>query len=512
MNTQSLRRLAHSLFCASAATLRRLEAALERPWLLDGVMMLGLFAAIAFAFREVLPTNVFFLAPDAPLTPLSFREAWAQLASPAPAVLNLFRLFPIGIGYELSFWADMVLCALAAVFLLRGYALPRGAAWVGGYAAAFMGYFSTLFCAGHRGVVDAIAVTCWAFGLLHRALQHGQKRWFIALGLTLPLGLAAQADIWFLLMLGVIAYGLTRFIGRCRAEGLPATLRALWPGLLCTLLCLALTGIPALRHTFGAAQATRTAQFQSATAETTSPAAERAARWRFITDWSLPPEDCLEFLKSDANGYTSYRFDPQPYTGRMGSARQVLRQHSIHIGVITLLLALLACTPLAMDSTRKIRWFWAGLALISLVLAFGKYTPLYRLIWELPGVHQIRAPVKWLHLTGFSIAVLAGCGAAVLVKRRSSCALLLCLAIALQGCSVIPHYLFPLRFPTEADYQQLPPGARLLAPVTCHDLLRARGFVPVTDPRTADAALLMRPRARGFAFELILPETLHAAD
>ena len=58
MNIQSLRRLVHSLFCASAATLRRLEAALERPWLLDGVMMLGLFAAIAFAFREVLPTNV----------------------------------------------------------------------------------------------------------------------------------------------------------------------------------------------------------------------------------------------------------------------------------------------------------------------------------------------------------------------------------------------------------------------------------------------------------------------
>lgn len=465
--------------------------------------------AIGIGFWDVLPADCLFLAPDAPLEPLTFREAWAALDAPAPALLNLFRLFPFAFAYEGGFWLDQAVCGLAAVYLLRGYRLSWGAAWVGGFAAAFTGYFATLFCAGHRGVVDAVAVTCVAFGLVHRAISRGSVLHFVLLGALLPLGLAAQADIWLIMLLGVVAYAGFLTVQRGCAEGVRPTVKALLPGLLCALLCFGLTGIPAFQHTFGAAQETRAAQLKQATAASVSSAAEREARWRFTTDWSLPPEDCIEFLIPGARGHTSYGFDPKPYVGRMGSAHQVLRQHSIHLGWATLLLVVVAWWRKAPPEWRGMRCFWTALAVAGGLLAMGKYTPIYAAVWELPFINQIRAPVKWLHLTGFACAVLAGFGAERLVRRwGNGTAIALCVVIALTGAWVIRPFVFPIQLPHRAALRQLSPQTRVYASPTYHAFLRAHGLIPVSHPRQAQAALLLQPRARGFELLLLTPETL----
>ena len=55
--------------------------------------------------------------------------------------------------------------------------------------------------------------------------------------------------------------------------------------------------------------------------------------------------------------------------------------------------------------------FWAGLALLALVLGMGKNTPLYRPLYEyVPTFDAFREPVRWLILTDFGLAVLAGIG------------------------------------------------------------------------------------------------------
>lgn len=484
-----------------------LKNMLAKNNLLSGLMVILFLGAIVVAFWEVLPLNVFFLAPDAPLTPITFREACTQLATPAPALLNGVRLLPFGFAYEGSFWVDMAVICGAALFLLRGLRLSWGAAWVGGFAAAFTGYFATLFCAGHRGVVDAIAVTCIAFGLVQRAITRGQWRWWIALGFVLPLGLAAQADIWLIMMMGVCAYGLMLSVQRCRVTSLRGTVKDLLPKIAIALICFGLAGIPALRHTFGAAQETRSAQLAQATAATASSVTDRQAKWQFTTDWSLPPEDSIEFLVPGARGYTSYQFDPHPYKGRMGSAHQVLRQHSVHLGWFTLLLAVLAFCLNPTKETRTERLFWAFLAGVSVLLAFGKYTPLYQVVWELPCINQIRAPVKWLHLTGFACAVLAGFGAEALTKRfGNSVALICCVVIAATGVAVIRPFVFPIRFPTTAALRALPPQTRIYAAPTYHDFIRAQGHLPIQTPYQVEAALVLKPAERGFVLTLIRPE------
>jgi hypothetical protein len=90
-------------------------------------------------------------------------------------------------------------------------------------------------------------------------------------------------------------------------------------------------------------------------------------------------------------------------------------QHSetaLYLGVLPLVLAVLGA---ACVRTRAAR-FHGGLALLALGLAFGSFTPLYRLAYDLvPGMAMNRIPARALVLFTFSTAVLAGYGADVLL-------------------------------------------------------------------------------------------------
>jgi O-antigen/teichoic acid export membrane protein len=84
-----------------------------------------------------------------------------------------------------------------------------------------------------------------------------------------------------------------------------------------------------------------------------------------------------------------------------------------YVGVVPLLLAMLG----AIRSRHRDRWFFVGLAVLSLLLAFG--TPLYALIYYgLPFFSQLRTPFRWLYLFDFAAAVLAGFGADALWRRQ----------------------------------------------------------------------------------------------
>jgi hypothetical protein len=55
-------------------------------------------------------------------------------------------------------------------------------------------------------------------------------------------------------------------------------------------------------------------------------------------------------------------------------------------------------------------------AIVSLILAFGGYTPLYVLLQYVPGFNFFRAPARWLFVTAFSLSILAGFGFSALIK------------------------------------------------------------------------------------------------
>ncbi len=463
-----------------------------RAWAL-GAAMTALYAlAVCVCFWRTLGADVVFVAPDAPIAPMGFAEALRALFTTAPTLQNLVFLLPYPFAYEGTFWGDGYVMCLAGVFLLRGRGSSWGAAWVGGFCVAFAGYFATLFCAGHRGVVDALAVTCLVFGAVLRGVRTGRARWWALAGGFAALGLAAQADIWLIVLCGVAAYGLW----------LVCVERPAWRRLALGLVVAAgvflVVGWPALRHTFRDAQTTRAAQLTQATALARTPAEEAEARWRFVTDWSLPPEDLAELAVPGIHGHTSYPFDPEPYTGRMGSAVQTLRQHTVHIGWPAMLLALLALSRRREADARDLP-FWLGLAAVTLVLALGRHTPVYRLVAGLPFIDQIRAPVKWWHLTGFAVGIAAGLGAPVVLGRLRVPAVALCAAVAACGVLVVRPYVFPRDLSHNALTAALPPGATVANPLRWSELdaICAWQGIPVEgDLAKADYVVAPAPQPR----------------
>ena len=80
---------------------------------------------------------------------------------------------------------------------------------------------------------------------------------------------------------------------------------------------------------------------------------------------------------------------------------------SLYTGVTSLIFISLALGP---GRDRK-AVFFIFLTALSLILAMGRYTPVYKLLFNyLPGIAFIRYPVKYVFITGFSLSVLTGIG------------------------------------------------------------------------------------------------------
>jgi hypothetical protein len=66
---------------------------------------------------------------------------------------------------------------------------------------------------------------------------------------------------------------------------------------------------------------------------------------------------------------------------------------------------------------RRALWFWGAAALFSLMAAWGRFFPLYHLLYQLPGVPNIRNPIKFLHPFNIAWLILAAYGMEALSRR-----------------------------------------------------------------------------------------------
>jgi len=66
---------------------------------------------------------------------------------------------------------------------------------------------------------------------------------------------------------------------------------------------------------------------------------------------------------------------------------------------------------------RKMIWFWCGLGLVCLLLAFGRFTPFYHLVQALPYFSSFRSPIRFLNPMFFSVSMIFGYGLSLLWRR-----------------------------------------------------------------------------------------------
>ena len=359
---------------------------------------------------------------------------------------------------ELQYALGLYGAALGVAYYCRGRGLSRLASYGAGLLLAFSGYWCTLFSAGHLGWFLWMSLGVFAFGLADRAVRKGKLRHWLLLGACEAWASGYQTDLWLLFAVFMGAY----FIWCCvRERTFP------WKGVLVAAVAFFVIGAPYIRSAFVNDLAGRDKQIeegQTVSAKDNASGDEREKRWIFVTNWSLPPNETAEFFIPRLNGDTScpltlslgtrYGTGVKPYTGALGRPKDApagnYRQHSLYVGFITCLLALISCltcfkklnlsspapTP-APTSTSDFAFFLV-VAILCWLFSMGRYCePVYRVIFSLPFGDYLRAPVKWHHLTEFCLVVLAAYGIESLSTLASRIPRLKSFALPLVGSLVL---------------------------------------------------------------------------
>ena len=302
------------------------------------------------------------------------------------------------------------LCLTLAAWLLALYLRDRGlrtaACLFGGLVAFWVGTNLTLTYAGHIGKYGLMPFLALAVFALGRWGQSRRMAWSIVAGAATGAMFLEQGDVALFCALLLAPLGL-REAARVAGGWNVATLLKKSGAAL---------GVAALLAG-GASLALRGAGVEEVTAAQTPQ-----EHWTYITQWSQPPAESLDFI---APGWTGWRSGDEagPYWGQMGRSEgwEQTRQgfmnfklETVYVGVLPLLFALIALAEAGRrrrESTQAATIFlWGGLGLVALLLAFGKYFPLYRLFSLLPGVSSIRNPNKFIHFFQMAWGVLAAFG------------------------------------------------------------------------------------------------------
>lgn len=302
------------------------------------------------------------------------------------------------------------LCLALAAWLLALYLRDKGlrpaACVFGGLVAFWVGTNLTLTYAGHVGKYGLMVFLALAVFALGRWSKTGRMAWSVVAGASAGAMFLEQADVALfcaLLLLPVGAFEAAQAAGGWR---LVALAKQSWPAVLAA-------GLLA-----GGASMTMVGAGVTEVPNAEDP----AAHWAYITQWSQPPGESLDFI---APGWTGWRSgdDQGPYWGKMGRSEgwEQTRQgfmnfklENVYVGSLPLLFALIGLA----DAFRRRRetgpantiFLWGGLCVLALLLAFGKYFPLYKPLSLLPGFGSIRNPNKFIHFFQMAWGVVAAFG------------------------------------------------------------------------------------------------------
>jgi hypothetical protein len=412
-------------------------------------MVMLLFVALSILlYRDYQPGTILF-SNDCPLgrlmsqchrLPDRFTGCWEDLnligmrnwgAAPSISYGVLFLFKPVWFS-KLYAPVGLLVLGLSAWCFFRLSGLGPAACLLGGLAAALNSSFFSAACWGVASHSIAVGMSFCAFAAL--ADTASRWRWLrvVLAGLAVGMSVVEGADVGALFSLYVAAFVIYQ---AWLAEGPRARNLVVGTGRLALVVvcavCLAAQAISGLVATeiegiAGAQQDEQTKQ----------------GRWDWATQWSLPKWETLSLAVPGLFGYRmdtpgggeywgavgrAAAWDRYFKSGRQGPPPSKLLRFSgggCYVGVPVLLLAVWAAVQSLRrkDSVfslpqRKLVWFWLGIGLISLPLAYGRFAPFYRVFYALPYTSTIRNPVKFLDISCFSLVVLFGYGVDGLWRR-----------------------------------------------------------------------------------------------
>ena len=278
-------------------------------------------------------------------------------------------------------------------------------AFVSGLAFQFTGITMSAVYAGHDGRIIVATLAPLLFFFLHRGVRTGKLAPFVGVAATIGFFLLSfQIQSSYYLLLAAAAWALFLLMRGGYFQRPSALLRR--AGL----------GMAAVAFGFSLA-AVNFLPFINYVPE--SPRGGAGGRgYEYATSWSMPPAEIGALAVPEQAGVSIQ--DPETGVSPLGEYRgsNPFKLHTEYVGATVL--ALLA---LGIVFARRDRrwWFFAGLTVFVLLIAFGGNTPVYRLFYEvLPGTKRFRAPSISFFLVSFSLVAMAAITLERLAEARGA--------------------------------------------------------------------------------------------
>ena len=398
------------------------------------IVILGVLFAKSFKSEQVLFAN------DGPLgaamaahadLPQIFTGMWVDLnwlgvngGTAAVTVTNLIRWWLGDLNYA-KFYSPicLLLLGLSAWLFFRQCNFRPMVCLLGALAAALnMNIFSNV-CWGLGTRALCVAAVFGALAAIESSRRGRAWAKLPLAGLSLGIAVMEGADNGAIFSLYVAAYGV--WVAFSSGEGAPVARLA--KGAL-------QVGIVAVFAAFMATQALigllGIAKGVSASQEAQQ---SKEQAWGLATAWSLPKAETLRVV---IPGLYGYRMDTEKGGAYWGTVGQTPGWEQTkagwprysgageYAGILVVLLGIWAIVESlrrngqAFSHTeRRMIWFWAIAASASVLLAWGRYAPFYKIIYTLPYFSTIRNPIKFMHPAHLSLIILFGYGLQGLSRR-----------------------------------------------------------------------------------------------
>ncbi len=335
--------------------------------------------------------------------------------------------------------AALFIVGLSACYCLRQFKLSPLACVLGGMAAALNSDFFSTSCWGVASQIICFGANYFAIGLLAATSRRRQWVRVTLAGLAVGMGVIEAYDNGALFSLFVAAFVVYQALfltdepgavaGKLARSFLRVAVVAGFAVFISVHTLMLLVGTQ-IQGVVGTAQDSETKQ----------------KHWNVATQWSLPKAEITQLFIPGVFGYRMESTNGDNYWGRIGrspSLDALLKQREtadeqtkvgidrylknsndwrfsgtgLYAGVSVLIVALWAvlqsfrkmASPFSRMQRRMI-WFWAGILVVTLPLAFGRYAPFYQFFYALPYASTIRNPVKFMHVFSWALIIVFGFG------------------------------------------------------------------------------------------------------
>jgi hypothetical protein len=288
--------------------------------------------------------------------------------------------FPVDRIWPTLFVIHFALGGLGAYLLARELGARRWVAFVAGLAFEFTGLLMSWVLAGHEGRIIVATLAPLAFYFVHAGVRTARLAPFAGLAAAVAFSLLSfqiQNSYYLLLALSLWAafclWHLKAFERRVAGVRTVAY------------------GLGAIAFAFVAASVVFLPFLDYVEL---SPRGGPGRGYEYSTSWAMPPREITALAVPEEVGHL------ETYAGS-----NPMKLHTEYVGATVLLLV-----ALGFWYARRNRYFWffLGLGIFTLTIAWGAGTPLYRLYYEfLPGTKKFRAPSVSLFLLSTSLVAMA---------------------------------------------------------------------------------------------------------